>query len=61
VTWIVNPGDQVWVTKEDFFISKTSHLIIETKGYHGDALVEDTTWQITVNPTVPYSTFDIGG
>lgn len=61
VTWVVNPGDQVYVTKEDFFISKTSHLIIATKGYHGDELDEDSTWQITVNPTVPYSTFDIGG
>ena len=61
VTWIVNPGDQVYVTKEDFFISKTSHLIIASKGYHGDELDEDSTWQITVNPTVPYSTFDIGG
>jgi hypothetical protein len=61
VTWIVNPGDQVYVTKEDFFISKSSHLIVASKGYHGDALVEDSTWTITVNPTVPYSTFDIGG
>jgi hypothetical protein len=61
VTWIVNPGDQVWVTKEEFYISKTSNLIIASKGYHGDGLVEDSTWQITVNPTVPYSTFDIGG
>jgi hypothetical protein len=61
VTWIVNPGDQIYVTKEDFFISKTSHLIIASKGYHGDDLVEETTWNITVNPGVKFSTFDIGG
>ncbi len=60
VTWIVNPGDQIYVTKEDFFISKTSHLIIESRGYHGDQVVEDTTWNITVNPGVKYSEFDIG-
>jgi hypothetical protein len=61
VTWIVNPGDQIYVTKEDFYIDKTTHLIVASKGYHGDTLVEDTTWNIQVNPTVPYSTFDIGG
>jgi len=61
VTWVVNPGDQVWVNKEDFFISKTTHLIIASKGYHADQLVEDSTWQITVNPGLKYSTFDIGG
>jgi len=61
ITWILNPGDQLYITKEDFFIDKTTHLIVASKGYHGDALVEDSTWQIQVNPTVPYSTFDIGG
>jgi len=61
VTWIVNPGDQIYVTKEDFYISKTSHLIIASKGYHGDELVEETTWNITVNPGVKFSAFDIGG
>jgi hypothetical protein len=61
VTWIVNPGDQIYVTKEDFFIDKTTHLIVASKGYHGDALVEDSTWAITVNPGVKYSVFDIGG
>jgi hypothetical protein len=61
VTWIVNPGDQIYVTKEDFFISKNSHLIIASKGYHGDDLVESTDWTITVNPGLKYSVFDIGG
>jgi hypothetical protein len=61
VTWTVAPGDQIYVTKEDFFISKNSHLIIASKGYHGDDLVEQTDWTITVNPGLKYSVFDIGG
>jgi hypothetical protein len=60
VTWTLNPGDQFWVTKEHFFISKASHLIVATKGYHGDDAIEESQWQITVNPVVPYSTFDLG-
>jgi len=60
VTWLVNPGDQIQESKEDFFISKVSHLIVATKGYRGDALVEDSTWKIQVDPGVKFSTFDIG-
>jgi hypothetical protein len=61
VTWIVNPGDQIHTTKTDFFISKTTHLIIATTSYAGDAVVEHTTWNIQVqDPPVPYSVFDFG-
>jgi hypothetical protein len=59
VTWIVNPGDAVYLTRAEFFISKTTHLLIATHGFHGDTQVEDSTWQITVNPGVKFSTFDI--
>ena len=61
VTWIPNPGDMVKTTKSDFFISKTTHLIVATKSYSGDKIVEDSKWSIQVNPGVKYSAFDIGG
>jgi hypothetical protein len=61
VTWLVNPGDMVRESKEDFFISKTTHLIVATKGYRGADLVEDSTWKIQVDPGVKFSAFDIGG
>ena len=61
VTWIPNPGDMGKSTKSDFLISKTTHLIVATKSYYGDKIVEDSTWNIQVDPGVKYSAFDIGG
>ena len=61
MTWVPNPGDRVRVAKEEFYISKTTHLIVETKGYYGadNKLVEESMWNIQVDPGLKYSVFDI--
>jgi len=60
VTWTVNPGDNLYITKLDLMISKTSHLIVATNSSNNGTPVEQTAWTIQVDPPVPYSVFDFG-
>jgi hypothetical protein len=58
VTWTIAPGDFIKQTKEEFYISKTSHLPVMTKGYKGDVNNEETHYTWTLNPGLPFSLFD---
>jgi len=60
VTWIRTPGSSKGDTKKDLYISKTTHLPVESKVFDGDKLVEEARFKdIRLDTAIPYESFSL--